>query len=443
MKGLAYLLGTFPALTETFVLGEIQALREAGVTVELFALRPPQTSHDRSHGADLAAETYYSPALDSREMWAANLAALRRAPGRYLGTLASVVARTALNPVHCAKTIGIFAAAAAFAERMRERSVRHIHAHWANYPATAAYIASRLLDIPFSITAHVYDATLIRSLMREKIRRAAFVVTCNRFNGDRLGGLVPEARSKIIINYHGAALERFEPAPRPAPEDDVVELLSCGSLYPRKGFPVLIEACRLLRDRGHRFRCTIVGEGPLRPRLEQLIERHGLGDLVRLVGALPHREVIAAYRRADLFTLACVTDHLGWDELFSEPVLLLEVGPAIPFRSLTDGIPNVLVEAMAMELPVVSTTVAGVPELVADGANGLLVPEQDPEALAEALASLIKDPGRRRAFGLRGRATVTERFDRARNIQELVRVFTRLAPTPTTRPLAELACDPS
>lgn len=430
MKPIAYVLGTFPALTETFVLGEIEALRKVGVRVELFALHRPGTAEDSSHGSELAARTFYGAPLGRPEVWRANLHALRRAPLRYLSTLAGVVGRTALNPVHCLKSLMVFPAAAAFAERMRERRVGHVHAHWATYPATAAYIAARLLRIPYSITAHVYDATLIRSLMREKLRRAAFVVTCNGWSAERLARIAPEAESKIFLNYHGASLDRFTPNGQVS-HGPTPEILSVGSLYPRKGFPVLLEACRLLRDRGRDFHCTIVGEGPMRPRLEAFVREHRLEDRVRLAGALPHAEVVAQYRVADLFALACMTDYLGWEEIASDPVLLLEVGPAIRFRPITDGIPNVLVEAMAMALPVVSTTVAGIPELVEDGRSGLLVPEQQPAALADAIESLLADPDRRRALGQHARTQVLEKFDRAKNIHDLVGIFNRfIAPDP-------------
>lgn len=424
MSRLAYIIGTFPTLTETFILGEIQALQAVGVEVELFSLRRPPPSPAQADGAELVERTCYGPSAREPELWAANTRALRRAPRRYLGALAALLARTALNPVHCAKSLGLFPVAVAFAERMRERGVTHVHGHWANYPATAAYVVSRLLGIPYSFTAHAYDATLIRSMMREKIRRAAFVMTCTAWNKRLLGRLVPSAAAKTLLNYHGAILDRFAPdgAPRPA-RPEKFTIVSCGSLYPRKGFPYLLEACRLLRDRGWAFDCVIVGEGPMRAELQRFIDRHRLGDCVHLVGARPQREVIAHYREADLFALACITDHLGWQEIFTDPVRLLEVGFAIPFRPLTDGIPNVLVEAMAMEIPVVSTHVAGIPELVEDGWTGCLVPEKDPQALASAIERLLRDPEKRRELAARGRARVHERFDRHQNIQQLVEIF--------------------
>lgn len=429
MSRLAYIIGTFPTLTETFILGEIQALEATGVDVELFSLRRPSGVHIEADGAAFAARTFYGPSLPDRELWAANVRALRHAPARYLGALGAVLAHTALNPVHCLKSLGLFPVAVAFAEQIRERGVAHVHGHWANYPATAAYIVARLLDISYSFTGHAYDATIIRSMMREKVRRAAFVATCTAWNQRFLGDLVPEARGKIVVNYHGAILERFVPRQTArAGSPGTFTLVSCGSLYPRKGFPYLLEACRLLRERGWALDCTIIGEGPMRSELQRFIERHQLGACVHLVGALPQREVIRHYREADLFVLACVTDHLGWEEIFTDPVLLLEVGLAIPFRPLTDGIPNVLVEAMAMEIPVVSTYVAGIPELIEDGVTGTLVAEKDARALAAAIERLLRDPEKRQGMATRGRALVHERFDRLKNIRELVDVFASHCP---------------
>jgi hypothetical protein len=249
-------------------------------------------------------------------------------------------------------------------------------------------------------------------------------MTCTGWNREWLGRLVPAARDKILLNYHGVVLDWFAPdsTGRPA-HPDRFTIVSCGSLYPRKGFPHLLEACRLLRDRGWPVDCVILGEGPMRAELQRFIDRHGLGERVQLVGAVAPREVVHHYRQADLFVLACMTDYLGWRELFTDPVLLLEVGPAIPCRPLTDGIPNVLVEAMAMEIPVVSTYVAGIPELIQDGRTGRLVPEKNPAALADVIEQLRRAPEQRRALAVAGRAAVLERFDRYRNIRQLADIF--------------------
>jgi glycosyltransferase involved in cell wall biosynthesis len=158
--------------------------------------------------------------------------------------------------------------------------------------------------------------------------------------------------------------------------------------------------------------------------LERFIKAHQLEEVVCLLGALPQKQVIDHYRIADLFVLPCVTDYLGWDEVFTDPMLLLEVGLAIPFRPITDGIPNVLVEAMAMGIPVVSTTVAAIPELIQDGRTGTLVPERNPLALAAAIEHLLQDPHKRQELAREARETVRQCFDRPENIRALLTTFT-------------------
>lgn len=434
MSRLAYIMGTFPALTETFVVSEIEALERTGVPVELFSLRRPSALEaEKARGTDFVGRTSYGPTWSQRALAVANLRMLTAAPARYLRTVASVLLRTALNPVHCLKLLALFPVAVAFAELMRQRGVTHVHAHWAIYPAAAAYVVARVLDIPYSFTAHAHDATAIRSLMREKIRRAAFVMTCTAWTQSCLWHLVPEAREKILLNYHGVALDRFAPdhTSLPAPPARFT-IVSCGSLYPRKGFLHLLEACRLLRDRGCPVDCVIVGEGPMRAQLQRFIDRHQLGEDVTLVGAVSAGDVIQYYRRADLFVLACITAYLGWRDIASDPLLGLEVGPAIPFRPWMDGIPNVLLEAMAMEVAVVSTHVGGIPELIESGQTGILVPEKDPGALATAIEQLLRDPVRRHALARRGRNVVRQRFDREQTIQQLVEIFAAHARTSPT-----------
>ncbi|MBZ0168798.1 Glycosyl transferase, group 1 [Candidatus Methylomirabilis lanthanidiphila] len=425
MKPLAYIVGTFPTITETFILGEMQALCVQGVTLHLFALRRPIEIAQYAPKTDFGAMMHYGPAFLDRHLWGANLRMLRAYPGRYLKIVGGLLARTAVNPIHCLKALGVFPIAVAFAEVVAESGIEHIHAHWATHPATVAYIISRLLKIPFSFTAHAYDATLIRTMMREKVRRAAFIITCTRLNRRLLTALFPESESKILVNHHGIFLDRFIPNGKQIVQPQAeFRILSCGSLYPRKGFPDLVEACRLLRDKGWKFRCEIIGEGPLRRRLERSIALHHLEEVVSLRGALPQKEVIDSYRAADLFVLSCTTDHLGWDELFSDPLLLLEVGLAAPFRPVTDGIPNVLVEAMAMGIPVVSTNAGAVPELIQDGRTGTLVPERDPRALAAAIDHLLTNPHTRQELAREARETVRRYFDRSKNVGALLTTFT-------------------
>jgi glycosyltransferase involved in cell wall biosynthesis len=203
----------------------------------------------------------------------------------------------------------------------------------------------------------------------------------------------------LLCIYHGLELERYPNEQRANPGSPII--LSVGQLQERKGLSYLVEACRILRDQGIQFECRIIGEGPLRPALEDQIRQFGLENFVHLLGALPHEEVIAQYQQATVFTLPAV---LGKD-------------------GDRDGIPNVILEALSMELPVVSTLHSGIPEVVEEGVSGLLVPPENAGALASALERVICDPEMRNAFGKAGRQIVADRFNPEKNVRRLLEAF--------------------
>jgi glycosyltransferase involved in cell wall biosynthesis len=184
-------------------------------------------------------------------------------------------------------------------------------------------------------------------------------------------------------------------------ERDPRLIISIGQLWERKGLRYLVEACGVLRDRGADFRCEIVGDGPLRAELEALIQELDLADRVLLTGPQPFPEVVRRYRRASVFVLPCIVTDEG-DR---------------------DGIPNVILEAMASRLPVVSTAVSGIPEVIHDGETGLVVPQRDPAAIADAVQRLAADPGLAAAIGERANALVRAEFDPDRNVGRLLELF--------------------
>jgi glycosyltransferase involved in cell wall biosynthesis len=264
-----------------------------------------------------------------------------------------------------------------------------------------ALVAGRLLGIPYSVTAHARDIYVRPVLLRAKLLEAKFVCTCTDYNRVCLSQTMgEELNDRLHLVYHGLDLDDFTP-PAPRLQSHLPVILSVGRLTEKKGFVYLIHACRLLKNREYSFQCHIVGEGPLRRELENLVTEFGLQDTVALCGAVPHTKVIEEYRQAALFVLPCIMASDG-DR---------------------DGIPNVLIEAMAMELPVVSTCHSGIPELVQAGKNGILVPPGDTEALAGALAELLDRLDLRQALGQRGRQTVLENFDVERNVRRMFDLF--------------------
>jgi glycosyltransferase involved in cell wall biosynthesis len=265
-----------------------------------------------------------------------------------------------------------------------------------------ALVASRLLDARYSVTAHAREIYVAPVLLPERISNAAFTATCTEYNRRHLATLVDRSTGERILRlYHGLDLSTFDGRPRRAEDAQRPLLLSVAQLWERKGLEDLVRACGHLRDRGSEFRCEIVGEGPLRPRLEALIAELRLGELVTLTGPLPHPEVVARLAAARAFVLPCVVAPDG-DR---------------------DGIPNVILEAMASGLPVVSTPVSGIPEVVRDGETGYLVPEHDPEAVASACERLLTDADLASRLGEAGRVFVRREFDLHRNVDRLIDRF--------------------
>jgi glycosyltransferase involved in cell wall biosynthesis len=234
--------------------------------------------------------------------------------------------------------------------------------------------------------------------LRRKLLAARFTVTCTEFNRKTLAAIAPQAH--LYRMHHGVDHALFHPTRRAAPPA-VPLILSVGRLRAKKGLDTLIDACAVLHQRGRAFACEIVGYGEEQAALQARIERLGLADRVRLAGKLAREQVIARYARAAVYV---------------QPSRIAADGDR-------DGIPNVLLEAMAMGLPVVASSVSGIPELVGHGHNGLLVEPDDPQALADAIAQLLNEPQRCADLGCRARRTVTDHFDNDRNLRLLAELL--------------------
>jgi len=384
----------YPRLSESFILREILMLERLGLDLHIFALRDPRESTVHERVAQVRARVTYLPDRLLGALGAvagANAARLARAPHRYLTGLAEALARSARE--RDAAPLKRFLQAAVLVERgLPGTGVTHLYAHFCNDPTTVAYFASRLSGIPFSFSAHAKDIyTQHPAQLASKVARASFVTTCTAANAAHLRRHA-RGSTPVLCCLHGVETDRYHPAG--AARSGVPHLLSVGRLVPKKGFPVLLDALATLRDRGAGFRCTIVGVGPLESSLREQVHRLRLDDRVELKGAIAEDALAALYREVDMFALACEVEADG-DR---------------------DGIPNVVVEAMASGLPVVSTTVSGLPECVDHGVTGLLVPERQPRALADAIGLLLSRPEMARALGRAGRAKVEREFAAHRNV---------------------------
>jgi len=431
---IAFLFPAFPNLHQTFVLWEVLALRERGIDIALYSIKRPVTKTQQPEGQALQAQVTYLPSTLSGPVLVANLALLARRPRRYLGAVVGVVRgwwqdraagrawqtqqvsadapdreRTLAealrgwfnrSPVlYLLKSLWLIPLAVWLARDLERRGIARLHAHWASYAATVALVVHWLTDIPFSFTAHAYDIYLVPRLLGVKVREAEFAVTCARVNAEflnRLAGTAPGER--VIVNYHGVSRARFAPQPSRA-RGALPCLVTCGRLEPYKGHHILLRAVAQL---GRPVRVVLVGEGPQRQRLAQLAVELGIAERVDFTGPLPQARLAEAYAEADVFVLASV--------------ILERSGKR-------DVIPNVLAEAMAMQVPVVATTISGIAELVTDGVSGRLVPPNDAAALARVLGELLDDPAQRQRLAHEGAATVARMFDRDVNIEALAALF--------------------
>ena len=390
-RPLGLLVKMFPKLSETFILEEVLGLERLGVPLRLYALRAPTDAITHPAVARVNAPLTQVPELlrgRRREFAARHLRLFATRPLRYAWTLvvALIRGRRALHD---------FAQAGWLAAQLRDDGVGHLHTHFISTPADVAELVSKLTTLPFSISAHAKDIYLSAPAdLRRKLEAARFTVTCTDFNRRALATIAPHA--SVHRMYHGVDRAQFHPRQR-AGVDAPPVILSVGRLRDKKGLDTLIDACRVLSDRGQAFRCEIVGYGEEHDRLQARITQQGLSGKVILVGKLPRERVIEAYAGAAVYV---------------QPSRIAADGDR-------DGIPNVLLEAMAMGLPVVASNVSGIPELVGDGLNGLLVEPDDPPALADAITRLLHQPRLCAALGCRARTTVTESFDNDRNLKLL------------------------
>lgn len=401
---LSYIIGTYPVLTETFIDREIRHLLDLGIDLEIVSIRRPRSDLSPAQ-RDLSRRVRYLLPVSWTGLLLSQLTAAIGRPRTYFGTLAWLLSREH-DGAPRRRTAFHFVTGVYLARVLRRRRGIHLHAHFVDRAATVALVASRFLDTTYSVTAHAREIYVDAFLLRERIGEAVFAATCTEYNRRYLADLVgPTVAPRVLRLYHGLDLKTYLDGPERAPSAERPLLLAVAQLAERKGLRYLVEACRILADRGRAFECEIIGDGPLRGELERQVRELGLEDRVRLTGPLPYPDVVARYPRAAAFVLPCIVTSEG-DR---------------------DGIPNVILEAMAAAVPVVSTPVSGIPEVLRDDETGLVVPERDAPAIVDAVERLLDDPALGTRLGAAARSFVSSEFDLTRNIDRLVDRFAGVA----------------
>ena len=398
---LAYLFSRYPVVSQTFCDSEMLSLEAQGHRLVVASLNPPPTSFRHERLRTLQAEVFYPP------------------PASVLKEISIPPAMATLAAAHDAAYGTSFKAAtrarnaAWLAPVLARQGVRHLHIHFANR-ATHTALFLKKAGFSFSFTAHAQDYMVDLGsdrLLQELAREAEFTVAVSDFSQLDLHRRCPDSTHKIHRIYNGVRLADFPPTTAASPPGSL-HIVSIGRLIEFKGFHHLIEAVGLLRSQGLNVTLEIIGEGPWRPQLLDLITSHALTGHVQLAGVLSQESIKSRLARSDVFALACCVDAQG----------------------ASDILPTVIMEAMAARLPVVSTRVAGVPEMVVDGVTGRLTPPADPTALADALRELASDPSLRTALGTAGQALCAERFSLEKTAGELSRRFQSLLVPSPARP---------
>ncbi len=394
----AYVAKRFPRLSETFVLNEILELERQGVEVSVFSLRRPTDEPRHRLLSELRATVTYLPSNDAGEVPRVDVQQSARYAMGPTGDLLLGKSEDAVADLE--------AKARALAQAIEAQAITHIHAHFVSDTTIVASLASMLGDVPFSFTAHARDIyhtyvspEIDAQVRRAKLKAAAFTITVSDYNRQHLMGVIGAADGAIHRLYNGIDLSRFAFSDFASREPRLI--LAVGRLVEKKGFSDLVAAVGHMHEQGQDIRCVIAGDGPLRADLEAQGRALGLENLLSFAGALPQDQVLHLMRHAAVLALPSIVTASG-DR---------------------DGLPTVLLEALACGLPAVSTHVAGIPEIIADHETGVLVPPNDPLALAAALTRVLTDKPFARGLAQAGRRKAEQDFDLRKSAARLRQLF--------------------
>ncbi len=401
----AYISLWFPKPSETFIFREVMEMKAMGLPVHTFALYGPLKKH---LSREMAAFSPRVQRLGLKHLfkWPRDVWYWRKRNKPVWKELWKTLPLFRWgNLERTGENLWAFLCGFTLARRFEELGIQHIHSPWAGGPCTAALVASKLMGAPFSFAARAGDIHPPEGALKDKVAQATFIRVNNRANVGYIRDFAQDQadKDKVTLIYNAITLTREHDAPLPLTPP--FRILALARFVRTKGFDVLLDACKVLEDLGVDFTLTMVGSGPWEARLRSQAKRLGLMERIQWPGFLSHDKVGQAMCGHDLFVAPSVVDPTG-DR---------------------DGIPNVIMEAMVHALPVVATDVAGISEVVRDQDTGRLIKERDPQALAQAMAEVLGDPDQARAMAKRGQDLVLDLFDRKKNCETFLNLFSRHA----------------
>ena len=408
----AYLLSRYPAVSHTFFLKEVLGLRERGLDVRVASINAPDRPRQDLPDVEAveADRTYYVKSLGAAKVAVQLLAIAFRNPGVTLRGLGAALRLGGWDIKARAYALFYLAEALLVGQWMRRQALNHLHVHFGGPVATVGMITAQAWKVPWSVTLHGPDEFFDQEAfyLRQKIESASFVVCISDFCRSQVLRVAPSlSDSQLEVVRLGVNCAVLQPAKQlQGPNSDAATKFVCtGRMVSAKGHRILLEALAPLIADGIEFTCTLIGDGPERRLLEALSAELGISRQVRFLGAQAHHATLAEVAQADVFVLA----------------------------SFAEGLPVALMEAMALGVPCVSTTIAAIPELIVDGENGLLVSPSNVQALSSALRSLAKDTDLRRKLGQKARVTVAAHYNLARNLDLLATTWRRRLAVDTER----------
>lgn len=398
---IAVIVTDFPKVTETFILRDLIEFNRQGHEVRVYHLtgfRSAEVVHDFAKPA--LGWAHYEAYILSFNTMAALIKALIFTPSSLFRIMAAICRAYRKEPEWLVKSMIILPKCLAIAADIKKWGADHVHAQFATHPATAAWISHRLNKIPYSVSCHAHDIFLTQSLLKEKLGEAAFVRTVSAFNKrfleQKVAGLKGKRIEVIRVSVDSRAIEPFGQT-----TTEQFNILYVGSLEERKGINFLIDALHKFKDYNNNWRCHIIGGGPEDASLRQLVSRHGLDDKVVFLGPRSFEEI---------------TDMLKQTHVMVVPSIIGKCGR-------TEGLPTVIIEALAYQRPVIATNVTGIPELVVDGETGLLVEFGDSDAIYKALVKTHGDPDKAFAMAQNGRLRIEQEFDLHNNVATQLRLY--------------------
>jgi glycosyltransferase involved in cell wall biosynthesis len=403
-KKIAYIMSRFPNLTETFILREMVELEKRDWQISLYPLiyqNQPVVHPDAMRLRERAVHCSYL----SWPVIKTNLSVFFKNPIKYISIFFRAASGNLSSPNFLIRTIVLFPKAVFFSQQMEKEQIIHIHAHYATHPALVAWVIHRFTGISYSLTVHAHDIFERKTFLAPKLKEAEFIVAISNFNRRFLINAVGNwVDPKIHIIHCGIYPQTYHPnQPRSFQNDRVFKILCIGSLEPYKGHPYLIQAARILRDKKIPYHVQIIGRGLDQNKLENQIQENQLEDCIELLGGKTQEEVATLLSQADCYVQPSI----------------------ITATNKMEGIPVALMEAMASGVPVIASAISGIPELIQDRIDGLLVPPADPEALADTIESVYSHYSEALERTIHAKEKVSTQFDLIQNISQLEQLFDR------------------